>query len=296
MSQSVSPQTRKVVVALVILAALFMLVVEPFIVDYMLDKIHPNQVARYETMKAEGDPKAPLLAPAPWLVSVFFPFWMSIAMFAGIVLLLIAKALYNGAVWAKQVSLVCLALGAFGGAYMLLPWLNFVAIGFSPAMIIMFVPLVPYFAIVVVDAKGKTQKWIDFYVFLILGVTAAETFGNGHAATRVLMGHPKMPLYAEGIFILQPSRNIGWLVTVVLLIAIYLLAKRKESGWYAAMAGGWGAAIMGFATHYVRGATVDYLVQGLMGLAIVIPLMIPFIKERLIEEKLEASEDTSISM
>ena len=34
-------------------------------------------------------------------------------------------------------------------------------------------------------------------VFLMLGVTAAENFANGHAAFRILYGHPARPLSEE---------------------------------------------------------------------------------------------------
>ncbi len=284
MSQSIPKQTRQIVLALVLIAAIFMIAVEPFLVDAMLDVIQPAQVARFEKFTAEGNPQAPLVEPAAYLTGFFYPFWMSLAMFAGLVLLLIAKPLYNGAKWARALTLVCLSMPAIGGAYMLVPYLNFVGEGIPPALIIMAFGLIPYFTVVLVEKNDLMQKVLDFYIFLMLGVTAAETFANGHAAHRVLAGHPAIPIYAEGIFILTPARNVAWIAAIVLIAAIYFMSLRKEIGWYLAMAGGLAAMVTGFSTQYVRTATYDYLYQGLMGLGIVVILLIPVVKERMVTD------------
>ena len=54
----------------------------------------------------------------------------------------------------------------------------------------MTIGLIPYFAILLAEKVDLTQKVVDFLVFLMLGVTAAEDFANGHAAFRILFGHP----------------------------------------------------------------------------------------------------------
>jgi hypothetical protein len=117
---------------------------------------------------------------------------------------------------------------------MIVPWMNFVGSaqgGFPPAVIIMTVGLIPYFAILLAEKVDATQKVVDFLVFLMLGVTAAENFANGHAAYRILFGHPARPLFAEGIaityFIGLPC-GLGW--HYVLRPSICLVRKKCQVG------------------------------------------------------------------
>lgn len=283
MPQNLSRGTRLTVLLLVLVAAVFMVAVEPFVVKPMLDKVQVAQIARYEKFLAEGNPQAPLIKPTPALTGWTYPLYMSLSMFAGVVLLVTARPFWDGAPWARALALLCLSIPSIGGAYMLVPYLNFVKKGFPPALIIMAFGLIPYFAVVLANREDWRQKAWDFWIFLMLGVTAAEAWSNGHAAHRILLGHPAMPRYAEGIFILQPARNVSWIAAIALVAAIYLLALRRESGWYTALAGGLAASIIGFATQTVRTATWDYFYQGLMGLAIVIPLLLPAVKRRMVQ-------------
>jgi len=119
----------------------------------------------------------------------------------------------------------------------------------------------------------------------MLGVTAAENFANGHAAFRILYGHPKRPLFAEGIAITYFGWLALWVAWILLTIAIYQLAMKRMAGWYTAMIGALITVVASAATHYVRHATNDYLFGTLMGLSIVVMLLIPFFKERLVEPK-----------
>lgn len=285
MSPDVSRNTRLIVVLVVIIAALLMVAYQPFLVHDSLDKVQKAQFARVAKFTAEGNPQAPLIAPTPGLTSWTFPLYMSLIMMAGVILLFVVKPLYEGKKWAKAVALVCLAMPAIGGAYMLVPYLNFVKTGYPTALTIMAMGLIPYFTIILADKGTLMQKAMDFWVFLMLGVTAAESWSNGHAAHRVLLGHPAMPKYADGIFILAPARNIGWISVIFLVAAIYLLALRKKSGWYAAMFGAANVGLIGFVTATVRTATLDYLYQGVMGAVIVITLLIPAVRKHLAGEE-----------
>lgn len=291
MSPELSRRTRLLVVAVVVLAAILLIAVAPFLIHDSLGKVQSAQIARVAKFFAEGNPQAPLIAPTPALTSWTFPLYMSLSMFGGMILLFIAKPLYNGEKWAKALTLVCLSMPSIGGAYMLVPYLNFVKVGFPTALYVMAMGLIPYFTVILADKGTWKNKAIDFWIFLMLGVTSAEAWSNGHASHRILLGHPKMPQYAEGIFILAPSRNISWIAVIFLVAAIYLLALRKKSGWYAAMFGAANAGLIGFATGYVRTATLDYVWQGLMGTFIVISLLIPAIKKQMVSN--ETVEETT---
>jgi hypothetical protein len=247
--------TRLAVVSLVVLAAILMIVWVPFISFDMVNPIVTAQQARIEKFTAEGNPQAPLLAYTVWLVSFFYPFWGTMSTIAGLVLLVIALPLYRGERWTRGLALLCLAVPSMGGAYMIVPWMNFVGSaqgGFPPAVIIMMIGLIPYFAILLAEKVSLPQKMVDSLVFLMLGVTAAENFANGHAAFRILFGHPKRPLFAEGIAITYFGWLALWVGMALCIAAIYLLGQKKMSGWYAGLIGGLVTVVASGATHYVR--------------------------------------------
>ena len=281
---STSRQVRLAVVTLLVIAAILMIADIPFIGFDMVNPIVKAQQVRIEKFTAEGNPQAPLLALTVWLVSFFFPFWSTMSFIAGIVLLVIALPLYRGERWTRGLALLCLAIPSIGGAYMIVPWMNFVGGGFPPAVTMMTIGLIPYFAILLAEKVDLTQKVVDFLVFLMLGVTAAENFANGHAAYRILFGHPARPLFAEGIAITYFGWLTLWVGMGLCIAAIYLLGEKKMSGWYAGMIGGLVTLIGSAAIHYVRHATLGYLYGALMGLSIVIMLLIPVFKKRLLTE------------
>ncbi|MCI0519599.1 MAG: hypothetical protein L0Z70_05010 [Chloroflexi bacterium] len=284
---STSRQVRLAVVALVVIAAIVMIAVIPFIGFDMVNPIVKAQQARIEKFTAEGNPQAPLLAYTVWLVSFFFPFWSTMSLIGGIVLLVIALPMFRGERWTRGLALLCLAMPSIGGAYMIVPWMNFIGSaqgGFPPAVIIMMVGLIPYFALLLAEKVDTMQKIVDSLVFLMLGVTAAENFANGHAAYRILFGHPGRPLFAEGIAITYIGWLALWVGMALCIAAIYLLGEKKMSGWYAGLIGGLVTVAASGATHYVRHATNDYLYGALMGLCIVVMLVIPLFKKRLTED------------
>ncbi len=287
MLRSTSSQVRLIVVSLVVVAAILMIALVPFIGFDMVNPIVKAQQARIEKFTAEGNPQAPLLTYTVWLVSFFFPFWSTMSFIAGIVLLVIALPLYRGERWTRGLALLCLATPSIGGAYMIVPWMNFIGSaqgGFPPAVIIMTIGLIPYFTLLLAEKVDPTQKIVDFLVFLMLGVTAAENFANGHAAFRILFGHPARPLFAEGIAITYFGWLALWVGMALCIAAIYLLGEKKVSGWYAGLIGGLVTWVASGATHYVRHATNDYLYGSLMGLSIVVMLLIPLFKKRLLTE------------
>ena len=283
-------QVRLAVVTLMVIAAIIMIAVIPFIGFDMVNPIVKAQQARIEKFTAENNPQAPLLAYTVWLVSFFFPFWSTMSLIGGIILLVIALPFYRGERWTRGLALLCLAIPSIGGAYMIVPWMNFIGSakgGFPPAVIIMAVGLIPYFVILLAEKVDATQKVVEFLVFLMLGVTAAENFANGHAAYRILFGHPARPLFAEGIAITYFGWLALWVGMALCIAAIYLLGEKKISGWYAGLIGGLVTLVGSSATHYVRHATNDYLYGALMGLSIVVMLVIPVFKQRLLEMSVE---------
>ena len=137
---STPKQTRQIVVGIIIVAALLMILYVPFLGFDMVNPIVTAQQARIEKFYAENNPQAPLLELTVWLVSFFYPFWSTMSVIAGIGLLVIALPLYRGERWTRGLALILASFPAIGGAYMIVPWMNFVGSakgGFPPAVIMM---------------------------------------------------------------------------------------------------------------------------------------------------------------
>ncbi len=276
----------KTVIWIVVIAAFLMIAFVPISSFNMVNPIVKLQLERIEQFKADGNVKWHLLTLTPWLVSFFFPFWGTLSALAGIALLVIAKPLYNGEAWARGAALLALSFPAIGGAYMVVPWMNFIGTkygGFPPAVTIMMIGVIPYFAILLMDKGDMKQKIVDFMAFLAVGVAASYSFANGHAAFRVLYGHPKRPIFAEGIAMTYVGFIGLWVAWWFLSAAVYKLGVRKESGWYLMLIGGAIAMVVGFAVATVRHVTVDYWLNGLLGLICVVLALIPLFKERLLK-------------
>ncbi len=290
MSVKTSNQLRLGVSVVVAVFAILMIVVVPLVANSMINPIVQGQLDRTANFKAQGTAdgatQAALLGPAPWLVSFLFPFWSTLTFIAGFALLVTLANFYRGEAWTRGFALLMFAIPSIGGAYMLIPWINFIGSvkgGFPPAVIIMAIGLIPYFTVLLADKGDLVQKVVDFAVFLMLGVTAAESFSNGHASFRVLYGHPKRPFIVDDIAPLWLSSLGLFAVAALLIAAIYLLGNRKVSGWYVGMIAGLSALVASGVTHYFRHATNDYLYGALMGLSIVVLLVIPVVKQRLLE-------------
>lgn len=293
MTPDTSKQVRLVVIALIVIAAILMIAVVPFMTDKMLDPIMEGQLeraAKFEKMNKlvkfpDGMiPHAPLIKITPWLVSFFYPFWTTLTFIGGFVLLAIAIPLYRGAPWARGPALVSLAMPAIAGGYMMVPWMNFVGKkvgGLPPGVIIMFMGLIPYFALLLAERADLKQKAVNFFVFLWLGVLTTECFANGHAAFRILLSHPARPLLPTGLPVLWLTYMSLWIVVIMLLISIWKLGNKQWSGWYFGVIASSISIVAAYASHYVRHTTDDYLYNAIMGVIVLVLLLIPGIKKRL---------------
>lgn len=276
------------VIALVLLAAVLMITVVPFITNNMLNPILSGQLARIEKFQSQGTPEgntqAALIRIVPWTIGFLFPLFAALSFIAGFALLAVVLPLHRGETWARGAALTALAMPSIGGAFMLVPWMNFVGSvqgGFPPAVLIMAIGLIPYFSIILSEKAGWLHKAANSLVFLMLGVSAAENFANAHAAFRIYFGHPKRPLFAEGIPVLWLTFPVLWIASFMLVVSIFKLGSRKESGYYLALTAGGATFAASLATHYVRHATNDYLYGALMGLSVVALLVIPAIRKQL---------------
>lgn len=281
-------KTRLVITIVMVVVALITIFAEPLLVKQILPPIIEGQQARFEKMSASDVPedraKAAIIEETPYLVSFFYPFWMGLGVFSAIVVLVIAREYYDGKQWARGVALLCFSMPAMGGAYMLVPAINFTGFGTYViyAMIISLLGLIPYFTILLAE-KVNGKIW-GAVVFLFLGIQGAHSFANGHAAMRIQWMHPARPVWAPGTWVLWLGTQVMWLGTICIILAIFYLGIRKKAGWYLATIGGATTMLANYWVHLVRGTTSDYILGGSFGLVIVILMLVPAISKSLYDE------------
>jgi hypothetical protein len=264
----------KAMVALVEAVGIFLVVIAPFLVEWTMMPIFAGQS---EAMKKE-----PALWSAQVMVSYFYPFWRVALIVVGIILLLTGYAFLKGEKWAWPVALSALSVPCIAGGHMIVPWFRFVG-GMPPAIFILLVGLVAYLALVLIPKGDFMLKSTRVIVFFLMGITAAESFVNGFATIRMLLARPEAPLF-RGIqwSILTVGGPLDWVVALGAFLAIPLLAARKPLGWFAGLGAGLLAVIGNFPTYYIRAVTLDYLYNGILGLALVTVLLIPAFRVRLL--------------
>jgi len=283
-------KTRLIITIVMVVAALITIFAEPLLVKQILPPIIKGQQARYEKMSAsdnqEDKAKAEMIKDTPYLVSFFYPLWMALGVFGGIVVLVIARQYYEGKDWARGIALLCFAMPSMGGAYMLVPAINFTGFGTYViyAMIISLLGLIPYFTIILGEKAALKNKLWAAFAFLILGIQGAHSFANGHAAMRIQWMHPARPTWAPGTWVLWLGTQVMWLGTICIILSIFYLGLRKKVGWYLATIGGATTMFANFWVHLVRGTTSDYILGGSLGLVILILMLVPTIGKTLYDE------------
>lgn len=283
-----TPQsTRRVIALVMVISALIAIFAIPLLTKQGLDDIIPQQQARFEKLSASETQQdkvtAKLIEDTPYLVSLFFTIWMGASVAACFVVLVIASAYNRGEEWTRGVALLCFAIPSAAGAYMLIPWINFVGFGsgFPPAVPIALLGLIPYFTILLAEKTDGMQKLINASFFLALGVTAAHSWTNSHAALRLQWMHPARPNWPETLWVLWLGPQTMWWGSLFLILAILFLGLRKQAGWYLALAGGLIIFFTNAWIHLLRGTTSDYILGASFGLLIIILALIPAFKKRL---------------
>ena len=286
-----TPQrTRATITWVMVACALLTIVLESIFVKQVLPPIIKGQQAKYEKMSAAENPedqvKAELIKDTPYLVSFFYPLWMALGVFGSIVVLVIAKQYYQGKEWARGVALLGHAMPAMGGAYMLVPAINFTGFGTYViyTMIISALGLIPYFTILLGEKASLKIKLWSGLVFLVLGVQGAHSFANGHAAMRVQWMHPARPAWPPGTWVLWLATQTMWMGTICVILAILYLGQRKKTGWYLATIGGATTMLCNYWTHIYRHETIDYFLGGTFGLIILVLMLIPAVSKLLYDE------------
>ncbi|MFX0047255.1 MAG: hypothetical protein ACFE8G_03715 [Candidatus Hermodarchaeota archaeon] len=231
-------------------------------------------------------PSEPELTLAPGFITTWFFTIRGIDVVAGITLVVISYYLWKGESWTYPITVSCISLPTLLGVLTTLPYLVHVGSP-PPAMIVIVLGLICYFIVLLLKKGDKLEKIARLVVFTLLGVTAGQInvlvmhgikgiFDNPDAP---LLTDPKNAIYGFEV----PLNLIGMLMFI---FAILLLAndntKRRTLGWFFGLIGGIAVVGANFPTHFIRLVTNDFLLAGVLGAALVISLLIPAFKSRLI--------------
>lgn len=270
MENNATRNSRLIVALFVVLAGILLIVFLPSSGMKAMDAVLKGA---YMKIEATGNPT---LTAAPKLVKFFFPFWSGLTMVAGTVLLLLALPIYRGERWGRPIALGMLAIPAIGGAYMLGPIMFFAKPALNVSVYFMLIGLIPYFLILLYQNISGKQRTIYFFIFTLLGVTAAYNFGNGHSSLRQLMSaltnNPQAVDHAYALGIVA-----NWVGVILVLIGIPLLAARTRSGWWTSTIG-ISAMFIGTGQLYLsHTSTIEFLVGTLMAIVTLLLLVTPSI-------------------
>lgn len=228
----------------------------------------------------------PLLATAPRIVIAFFPVWGGLSVAAGIVLLLLSVPMRQGLSWARPVAVGLLAIPAVTGAYYSGP-IMFFAKQAAPIFIgIALIGLAPYFLVLLWGQGSAKEKTAKFFLFLMLGVTAAWSFSNGGSSLRMFWARPEPYVLQMGHYGFLLGIPVLWTGVIVTLIGIPFLAARKEVGYRLAGAGLLiilaGNAIL-WITHT---GTKEFMIGIIMAVVSLALLVLPGIGQRMLDKPL----------
>ncbi len=267
-----SENNRKILAIVAVLIGLLCAIVAPILVQTSMDRVVSNLI---EVAKEKPQYNSGIV-----LFGLFYPIWRALIFVAGITLLAIAYKIYQGEEWSYPVAMLAYAMPSMGGMFMFLPYVSWVE-GFPIPMAISIVGLIGFSLTVLLRNGEKVAKLIELGTLLFIGMLATHSFTLGIGSIRMLMTRPGKPLY-EGLpwWILTWVGQVDWIATILLLIAIPLIAMRKRSGWWFALIGALSALAIDAPTQIIRTATLDYLYGSLLALGLLVFLFLPKILEK----------------
>lgn len=274
-SLTLSQRDRTILAIVVGIAGLLCIALLPFVVVRAMDAVLKGAAIK---IPASGNP---LIATAPRIVLAFFPVWGGLSVAAGAALLLVSRAIQRGESWARPAAIGLLAIPSITGAYFSGPVMFFGKNAAPLFVLIALIGLVPYFVVLLWGKAPAGEKLGAFFLFLMLGVSAAWSFSNGGSSLRMFWARPEPYMLDSGNYGFLMGIPVVWIGVISTVISIPWLAAHTRQGWRLAMAGIAniliGNSIL-FVTHL---KTKEFLIGMIMGVVTLILLSIPAIGGRL---------------
>ena len=263
------------IIAIVI--GLLMVTVIPFLVQTSLDRVLFNLDAHIKG----GNPT---FTSGIKLFDLFYPVWRALIFVAGITLLVISHAIRKGEAWTYPLSMAMFALPSIGGMFMFLPYVSFVD-GFPLPMVISMIGLTGYFSFIFLPNAPRAQKWARFGALTFIGMLATHAFVIGIGAQRTMMTRPGYPFYEDITWwIFNWAGEVNWIAVILLFLSIPLLSIGRQRGWWLAVIGAVSILAINIPTQFIRTKTFDYLIGAVLAVGLLVFLLVPYFKRKLLEE------------
>ena len=323
---------RTVMMVVALLGGIFLMLLAPTEAMKTLKTCLDQSLTRLVPHDADFYPSVPIL-------TVTYSAWIVAFVFAGAWLVVLAKKLYQGELWARATALGLFAIPSVAGMTMAIPWFVLVLAeypekgvpphtisGMPDSMPILFLGLLFYFIILLADKDTLKNKLMKLVPYTFVGIVSGMVFMNGQHGARYFIHIPgKFMKDANGLITANPNPepftsplahyitnldHLDWrtfeflsdkpvyspqtlalllggyllyVSSVLLIIAIPLMAMKKKSGWYIATGTALATAVVSFQGFVVRHST-EWLQGGILSLLLFIILMLPMFKKFLIED------------
>ncbi len=291
MTNETTQKGRLIMTIVAVVVGLFLLFSAPFISMKALTPALHNLTEVHQVQQPDGVWDTPVK-----ILTATFHVWIALFVFGGATLLVIAKDIYADKKWARPVALTMLALPSMGGMTMVIPWMvlvwsdalgNKVSSGMPAALPIMLIGLAGYFIMLLAEKADAKTKIAQAVTFGALGVVGGMVFMNAQHGVRHFL--TKGPFYEASES--NPELFLGGFVmyaaVAFFFVAIYLMAARKESGWYFAMITGivtFAAAFLAFVDRYNVPSGQEWLRGAMLSAVFIAIIAIPWFRKRIYGE------------
>jgi len=325
---------RTVMMVVALIGGIFLMLLAPTEAMKTLKVCINQSLVRLVPHDADFYPSVPIL-------TVTYSAWIVAFVFAGAWLVMLAKKLYQGALWARALALGFFAIPSVAGMTMAIPWFVLVLAeypekgvpphtysGMPPSMPILGLGLLFYFVILLADKDTIKNKLLKLVPYTFVGIVSGMVFMNGQHGVRYFihipgnfikdanglvtanpnpvpftsplahyvtnldhldwktfeMIHPiTEPVYSPQTLALLLGGYLLYVSSVLLIIAIPLMAMKKKSGWYIATSTALATAVVSFQGFFVRHST-EWLQGGLLSALLFVILLLPIFKKYLIAD------------
>ncbi len=275
--QETSKTNRTIMSVIAIVIGLLMAYLIPFIVQTSLERVLVHLTAHIEA----GNPT---FSSGLKLFDFFYPVWRALIFVAGVTLILISQQIRKGAEWTYPLAMALFALPSIGGMFMFLPYISFVG-GFPLPMVTSWIGLAGYWSFILLRHAERSVRWTRFGAMTFLGMLATHAFTIGVGAQRTMATRPGYPFYKDFTWwLFNWVGEVNWVAVILLFMAIPLLAVGKRKGWWLAITGAVSILMINIPTQIFRTKTLDYLYGVLLALGLLVFLLVPYFKQRLVVE------------
>ncbi len=274
--RTTSLRNRTILAALAVVIGLTMTYGIPILVQTALERVLFHLSAHI----AEGYPE---FSSGLKLFDFFFSVYRALIFSAGAALIVVSPAIRQGRDWTFPLALTLFAIPAIAGAFMFLPYVSWVP-GFPMPMMISFIGLVGYWALILLrDGEDRTTRWLQFAALTFIGMMITHAFTVGVGAQRTMATRPDWPFYPNfRWWMFRWAGEVNWVSALVLFISIPFLAMKKEAGWWMAVIASITILMINVPTQFVRTRTLDYLYGALLAIGVLVFLVPPTFKARLL--------------